>query len=220
MKKRAVIFDMDGTLFDTEPLSFLSWKRLVELGRVDASVLEMFPAMIGKNRATINKMLTDAYGEDFPLEETARLRSVLTKEELDRNGVPMKHFAAQILAALQERGYKLALATSTSAASVEDYMQRTRFDAYLHAIVTGDRVKNSKPAPDIFLLAAERLGVKPEECFVLEDSHNGVRAGHAAGMTVIMVPDLQEVTEEMRRLSAHICKTLEDALHWIDETNR
>lgn len=205
---QAVIFDMDGTLFDTEPVLHRAWVKLVEKGRVPTDILELLPRMVGKNRLTIHRELLAHYGNSFPLDDIYRERDVLIQAELNERGVPLKPGVPEIFDTLRGRGYRLALATSTSAPSVADYMRRTGLAKHFDVIVTGDRVENGKPAPDIFLLAAKELGLTPDRCTVIEDSHNGVRAGAAAGMDVVMIPDIQSATEEMRSLAKHICESL------------
>ena len=207
---QAVIFDMDGTLFDTEPVLHRAWVKLVELGRIPADILELLPHMVGKNRLAIRRELIAHYGETFPLDDIYRERDALIQTELNERGVPLKPGVPEIFGILRDMGYRLALATSTSAPSVADYMRRTGLAKHFDVIVTGDRVENGKPAPDIFLLAANELGLTPDRCTVIEDSHNGVRAGAAAGMDVIMIPDIQSATEEMRALATHVCESLHE----------
>lgn len=216
---RAVIFDMDGTIFDTEAVLLRVWEQLVEAGMISADIFELLPGMVGKIRPAIHQDLLAHYGEDFPLEELYSKRAELITRELDCNGVPLKPGVPQVFESMRERGLRTAIATSTSAGSVADYMRRTGLDRYFDTIVTGDRVTNGKPAPDIFLLTARELGCSPEECIVVEDSHNGVRAGAAAGMRVVMIPDVQKATEEFRRLSYRVCDTMLELPGIVDELN-
>ena len=216
---RAVIFDMDGTIFDTETVLLRVWEQLVEAGMIPADIFELLPGMVGKIRSAIHQDLLAHYGKDFPLEELYRTRAEMIERELDRNGVPLKPGVPQVFEALREKGLRTAIATSTSAGSVADYMRRTGLAPYFDTIVTGDRVTNGKPAPDIFLLAARELGCRPEECLVVEDSHNGVRAGAAAGMRVVMIPDVQKATEEFCRLSFRVCDTMWEVPAIVDGLN-
>ena len=216
---RAVIFDMDGTIFDTETVLLRVWEQLVEAGMIPADIFELLPGMVGKIRSAIHQDLLAHYGKDFPLEELYRTRAEMIERELDRNGVPLTPGVPQGFEALREKGLRTAIATSTSAGSVADYMRRTGLAPYFDTIVTGDRVTNGKPAPDIFLLAARELGCRPEECLVVEDSHNGVRAGAAAGMRVVMIPDVQKATEEFCRLSFRVCDTMWEVPAIVDGLN-
>ncbi|MBE6633423.1 MAG: HAD family phosphatase [Ruminococcaceae bacterium] len=216
---RAVLFDMDGTLFDTEVVLCRVWQKMVDAGSLPADFMGLLPSMVGKIRSAISADLRAHYGADFPVEEIFRQRAELVQKELDLHGVPLKPHVPQIFEELRERGIHMALVTSTSAPSVADYMRRTGFGEYFSTYVTGNRVSNGKPAPDCFLLAAEELGCAPEECLVVEDSNNGVRAGAAAGMRVILIPDIQEPTPEIRELAWRQCRSLAEVTPLVDALN-
>lgn len=208
MKIQAVIFDMDGTIFDTERLLMRSWQESVNRGIVPSGVLEQIPKWRGHTRDEIGAKLRELYGADFPVDLLSQQRREIIQKILDCEGVPLKAGVPQVFEELQEMGIPMALATATSAPSVEDYMRRTGFGRYFDRMITGDRVLNGKPAPDIFLLAAKELGIAPEGCVVIEDSPNGVRAGVAAGMRTVMIPDMEQPDESIRSLLWHCCETL------------
>ena len=114
----------------------------------------------------------------------------------------------ELLKYLKMRGFKIGLASSTREALVRSEISDGGLLGYFDQIIGGDMVERSKPEPDIFLEACRRLGTRPENCYVIEDSHNGIRAAYAAGMHPIMVPDLMEVTEEMKFLAEEILGSL------------
>ena len=114
----------------------------------------------------------------------------------------------ELLKYLKMRGFKIGLASSTREVLVRSEISDGGLLGYFDQIVGGDMVERSKPEPDIFLEACRRLGARPEKCYVIEDSHNGIRAAYAAGMHPIMVPDLMEVTEEMKSLAEEILGSL------------
>ena len=122
--------------------------------------------------------------------------------------------AEHVAALLREHGYRIGMATSTGYNSAMEHLERTNMLSYFspNAIITGDMVENGKPAPDIYLLAAERLGVDPSECIGVEDSLNGVRAIHAAGMRAVMIPDIVEPTPEVEALAWKRCEGLLDII--------
>ena len=213
---RAVLFDMDGTVLDTERLMLWGWEQLIREGYLSEYILEVYPDYCGKTHPEMRRMFFDHYGEDLPLDELYKKRAVHINRRLEEEGMPLKPGVPEIFEELQKRGYKLALATSTGDGVVARNLEMTGYAHYFDAIVTGSMIQNSKPAPDIFLLAAERLGVRPEECMVIEDSHAGVRAGVAAGMRVIMIPDIPRVTDEMRSLAWRICETLHGVADLVD----
>lgn len=204
----AVIFDMDGTIFDTERMLYRAWCELVRQGILPESILEEVPKWRGKNRAEVRKKLSLLMGADFDADALYEKRKQIIFDILDREGVPLKPGVPDIFIQLRAMGYPLALATATNRESVTDYMRRTGYGAYFDSIITGDRVERCKPAPDIFLLAAKELGVAPQKCLVIEDTPNGVRAGLAANMQVVMVPDLEQPDDQLRRQLWHCCETL------------
>ena len=215
---QAVIFDMDGTIFDTERLLLRAWQELVRQGLIPEKVLELLPSWRGMNRREICKRLTELAGGSFSPEPFYAKRRAIMGELLDQEGVPLKPGVPNIFEQLREMGYSMALATATSRESVEDYMNRTGYGSYFDSIVTGDRVDRCKPAPDIFLLAARELGIAPEHCVVVEDSINGVLAGSAAGMRVIMVPDMDQPDESLRSHLWHCCDTLAQIPNLLAQT--
>ncbi len=96
---------------------------------------------------------------------------------------------------------------------------KTKLRKYIDKIASGQEVSNGKPAPDVFLLAAERLGVKPENCLVLEDSKSGIKAGRASGATVFMIPDMFKPDEECLEIANRILKNLGEVISILEEEN-
>jgi HAD superfamily hydrolase (TIGR01509 family) len=130
--------------------------------------------------------------------------------EREKTDLQLKPGAADLLPALKKAGYRLAVASSSPRDMVLTNLGRTGIDSYFDVVVCGDEVSRGKPDPDIFLLAAERLGLLPGDCYVLEDSPNGIRAGHRAGCSVLMVPNMVQPDEEIRELCTGIYGTLSD----------
>ena len=203
---KAVIFDMDGTLFDTERIYRNSW--------IESGVpVELYRKFIGRSAESIDNMLKDA-GFD-PAETVARKRAAVAAK-LEK-GIPVKPGAAEAADGLRRRGIITAIATSTAMSTAEHYLERTGFTGRFDRVISGNRLPNGKPAPDIFLMTAKELGVSPENCVVVEDSENGVRAGHAAGMLTLMVPDMVLPDEELRSLCDGVLDTLNDLIPWLLE---
>lgn len=212
---KGVIFDMDGTMFDTEGLSSLCWKKAGEkLGL--AITDELVESIRGRNPSVIRGMFKDSLGEDLDYDGARRVKHEFFAE-LTANGVPMKKGLVPLLEFLKEEGIPAAVATSTERARAEKMMKSTGVYDYFAAWVCGDAVEASKPAPDIFLEAARRLGRKPEECLVLEDSGVGLRAGVASGCHTIYIPDLAKTTEEDRAGIEAQLADLEEVIGWIRE---
>ncbi len=204
---KTVVFDMDGVLFDTERLCMDCWVQVAgEMGISD--MREVFPRCIGLNGTDTKALILSHYGDDFPYEKYLEKTSVLFRKDIVENGMPVKAGVKELLDFLREQGWSIGLASSTRYESVMRQLQRAGIAEYFSVVVGGDMVEHSKPQPDIYLIACEKLGANPGETFAIEDSPNGVRAAHAAGMKPLMVPDMIAPDEEMRRLSLWIGKDL------------
>lgn len=196
-------------MFDTEKLAMEKWFQVSLEYHVESSD-GFFKKFIGKRSADSAVLLAETYGIDFPSEQFLHRVSELMKEHVTLLGAPHKPGLLELLDWLEAGKVPLAVATSTrldgARKSLGDLQSR------FQALVTGDQVVYGKPAPDIFLMAAERLGVSPRQCLALEDSDYGVRSAAAAGMTVIMVPDLIEPSDEVRGLVQGVCGSLHEVL--------
>lgn len=195
---RAVIFDMDGTVFDTEKIYYKCLSHVASETPLVAELEEVLVAISGMNRADIVAHLKGRYGEEFPAKELFDARDKLVLEQIRTHGLPYKPGFPAVFEALRNKGLKVALATSTHRDRLEWYLSLTGLENAFDWIMTGESVEHSKPEPDIFLQCAQRLGVSPEECVVVEDSRNGVLAGLRAGMRVVMIPDMQRATPDLR----------------------
>lgn len=203
----SVIFDMDGTIFDTERLVLDCWGRIGERHGIPG-IREVFVRCIGTNKVRTQEIVFEHYGKDFPYETFSEESSVLFHEIEEKEGIPVKPGAAELLQYLSENKVPLGLASSTRLAAVTQEMRAAGLYDYFQVVVGGDLLKNSKPAPDIYLMACGRMGVLPENTYAIEDSYNGIRSAHSAGMHPIMVPDLMPATEEMRDLSEAVFEDL------------
>lgn len=211
---KAVVFDMDGVLFDTEVLCMKSWMAVAKRNHLPL-MEEVFPKCIGLNSNDSRRIVLEAYGEDFDYPRFREQAALWQREYLERNGLPVKPGMEEILAWLKTSGYKVGLASSTRSSSVFSHLDQAGIRDSFSAVITGDMVEHSKPRPDIYLLACRELGVEPEEAYAIEDSPNGIRAAHAAGMKAVMVPDMIGPDEEMRRLSTIILKDLGEVLAYL-----
>lgn len=210
----AVVFDMDGVLFDTERLCKDCWIALSKEYEIP-NMEEVYALCIGVNVQATRQIVYENYGKDFPFEEYDRRASEMYNRYIAEHGVPVKDGVRETLEALAKAGVKIAVASSTRREKVLRLLASAGIDRYFTAVVGGDTVTHSKPHPEIFLKACEALGVTPEESIAVEDSHNGIRSAHAAGMAPVMVPDLLPVTEEMRELSAYVAEDMNDACRWM-----
>lgn len=204
---KGVIFDMDGLLIDTESI-YMKCDReiLVDMGYEYDHDLVL--RCIGVNNKTIEEEFLKHYGDDFPIKEFRERVRVGFREYVDQYGLGLKEGVIEILEHFKKEGFKIALGTSTGEATARKNLAITGIIDYFDAIATGDMVEHGKPAPDIFLLAAKKIGLEPKECYVFEDSYNGIRAAHTGGFYAVMVPDILQPTEEIKALTNKICEKL------------
>ncbi len=197
---KAIIFDKDGTLHDTEKVFAEAWHLAAEELQVP-DIETTLRDCTGMNLAAIDEYWTAKY-PDIPFSVYLPRRQFHFNRIIE-DGIPVKEGARELLTYLRENGYRVGLATSTGFAEATDHLARTDMVKYFDegAIITGDMVKNGKPAPDIYLLAAERLGVNPAECIGVEDSNNGVRSIVAAGMRAIMIPDIVSPAADVQAMA-------------------
>ena len=156
------------------------------------------------------------YGEDFPYEEYKAEMAEVFFSHASGGKLAKKPGVEELLKYLKMRGFKIGLASSTREVLVRSEISDGGLLGYFDQIIGGEMVERSKPEPDIFLEACRRLGARPENCYVIEDSHNGIRAAYAAGMHPIMVPDLMEVTEEMKELAEEIFESLYEVVEFLE----
>ena len=216
---KAVIFDMDGTLLDTEKVYRWAWREAAQRMGF-AQVEEALAACTGCNGADTRKYFEQTYADVVDYDAYTVLRNQLYEEAIERDGLELKPGAREILQWLKERGILVALGTSTLPPRVPQNLERAALTAYFDVVVTGDMVHRGKPDPETFLTAAQLLGVAPENCLGVEDSFNGVRALHAAGMYTVMVPDLIPPNAEILALADEVCTTLLNIKTLIEKINQ
>ena len=213
-----VIFDMDGTLLDTEPLYEKSWVDIGERWGLNG-MAEKYPLIVGRSIESICLMMKEWFGEDFDASGFFAERMKCFVELIEKE-IPLKDGCMELLEFLKRQSIPMAIATSTPMYITSSNMQKTGIGKYADAVVTAEAVKNGKPAPDIFLEAARRIGADPLYTVVCEDSINGIRGAHRAAMRPIMVVDRLAPTEETEELCYAICNSLFDVMELIKKENK
>lgn len=212
----AVIFDMDGLLFDTENLAIRFWKEAGAVHRYDMNEGLVIGA-IGMDETDTEKYLLSELGADFPYRLINQGRICMTENHIKKEGIPIKTGVEEILKKLRKNHVPMAVASSTATDIVESHLNLGGIRDFFTVVVGGDKVSRGKPHPDIFLLAAEKLKIKPQDCVVFEDSQKGIMAAHTAGMKSILIPDILTPSEEILQLCFRRYATLNEAIHCLDE---
>ena len=213
---RAAIFDMDGLLLDSERPIRDAWLQATrEFGvAIDET---RYLQLVGRNETDSRALLQDWLGEACSYDAARARAAALIEEALGVDGYAVKAGVTALLQALRQRGVPCVVASSTHRAEVEWRLQQAGLAEHFAGFNGGDEVTRGKPNPDLFLLAAERLGEAPAQCLVFEDSEHGARGAIAAGMSVVIVPDLKRPSDDACAASVAVLASLHDALLHVDD---
>lgn len=211
---KGAIFDMDGLMFDSERLVCSIWQEMMDENGYKFNV-DIFKNTIGLRQDKSKKFYTSLYSEDFDYDGFKIQSRQRFYKRIEKDGVPIKKGLFELLDFLKDNNIKMAVATSTSAKTALKVIKKAGVYDYFDSFVCGDDVKNGKPHPEVFLTAAERIGVPPEECIAFEDSINGIKSAFAANMTTVMVPDFLQPTDEIKPKISLLCKSLDEAIAFI-----
>ena len=213
---KAVIFDVDGTLLDTERIYMQAWKdAAAELGYEIADELLRKTRAINVKEAA--RIFETEIGNGFSYDKTRVVRVRIAEEIIQRESPILKPGVTELLAFLQEKRIRLSVASSTHLKGTKEHLSESGILEPFEVAVGGDMVTKGKPNPDIFLKAAELLHLAPEECLVVEDSPAGIRAAHAAGMKAVLVPDQAAITQEIIEMSDVVLESLLDMPAYVEK---
>lgn len=194
---KGVLFDMDGVILDTEKLYTRFWREAA--GALGYSMTqEMALGMRSLSHEVGERQLKAYLGESVDYQQVRNKRIELMSAFIEENGVELKPGIHELLAFLKENGIKTSIATSSPLDRTKEYLSQVGLVEDFDELVSGHMVEHGKPAPDIYLYAAAKLGLKPEECLVLEDSPTGILAAYRAGCIPVMVPDQDQPDEETK----------------------
>ena len=212
----AVVFDMDGVIFDSERATMNCWIELAD--KYDIKNIEKpYLACTGTTDIRTREIMIEAYGDDFPYDEYAKEASKMYHDRYDGGRLPVKKGVKEILEFLKQNSKKIALASSTKRQTVINQLRDAGILDYFDEIVTGDMVSKSKPDPEIFLLACDKLNVSCKRAYAIEDSYNGVRSAYRGGLRPIMVPDLLSADDEMISISETVKDDLIDVVRYLKD---
>ena len=212
----AVVFDMDGVIFDSERAVINCWKIIADKYGIP-DIEESCIKCTGTTEKKTREIMLYRYGDDFPYDEYKKEASRIYHEKYDDGRLPVKKGVKDILEYLKSHNKKIALASSTRRQVVVQELKDAGFLDYFDELVCGDMVSRSKPEPDIFLKACEVLGVNPTKSYAIEDSYNGIRAAYAGKLMPIMVPDILQADDEMKNLADIILPDLNSVIEYLDK---
>ncbi len=216
MGMEAVVFDMDGLMFDTERVFVEAWDYAGEkIGIGKAGYMNL--KTLGLNKQASEAVWREEFGDAYDVEALRRYAKEFISDYYKNNKVPVKKGLYILLDYLKEKKFRLAVASSSPRWEVERHLQDAGVLSYFETLVCGDMVENSKPAPDIYLAACGQLKVLPKACYALEDSKNGLISAHRAGCVPLMVPDLWQPDEQVRQFVAGIFEDLEKIKEYLEK---
>lgn len=210
---KAVIFDMDGVILDSETICDVVWEMAAREKGLERSN-EVINLCRGTNKNDTNLILKDFYGADFDAEYFLNRSSELFHEVEFSKGIPLMPYAKEALEQLQKK-YRIALASSTRGPTVRRQLGAHNLLDFFETMTTGEMVEHSKPDPEIYLMACKSLGLNPAECIAVEDSFNGIKSAHAAGMKCCMIPDKVQPTQEIKTMCDWVFTDLREFVQCI-----
>ena len=212
----AVLFDMDGLMLDTERIYYRAQQDAASQLGYKASD-ELMVSFVGLSAETCELSMAEAAGERFSISEFHDLWTRLWRGYILSDGIPLKNGLLELLNWLADKDVPRAVVTSSLAYEANLSLSVTGIDNYFDHVVSGDDVEQMKPAPDIYLLAAQRIGVDPEKCIALEDSDAGILSSTAAGMRALMIPDLRQPSENALNTAFTVLPSLVEAKPLIED---
>lgn len=212
---KAVIFDMDGLMIDSERVTFEGYQHI--MSKMGKTITEDFYiTLLGKPIKGIFQRFYDVYGNDFPIESVITDVHQYMAERFETEGVPLKTGLVELLKYCREKGYRTIVATSSNRNRVDKILKSADIEQYFDDSICGDEVTKGKPDPEVFLKSCMKLGVNTDEAVVLEDSEAGIQASYAAGIKVICVPDMKQPEPEYAQKTFMIVTDLNKVKDWLE----
>ena len=213
---KAVIFDMDGLIIDSEEISYACYNSLLEKENLTLSK-ELYTQFLGKSVENGFHLIEDNYHIHIDVEKALIEFKDIMQKMVEERGVPLKDGLIELLDYLQDNNYKTIIATSSNLTRVHQLLDNEIFSRF-DDIICGDEVTNGKPNPEVFLRACEKLGVQANEAIVLEDSEAGIQAAHNANIPVICIPDMKYPEQPYLDMTTDILKSLKQVIDYLKES--
>ena len=211
---KAIIFDMDGLMIDSERVTFERYQEILK-GMNLTMDEEFYKTLLGKPLKGIYQRFYDVYGNDFPIEDVINDVHALMAKRFETEGVPIKTGLKSLLEYLKENNYKTIVATSSNRDRVDTILSQAQITDYFDDSICGDEVTKGKPNPEVFLKSCQKLDVNVDEAIVLEDSEAGIQASYDAGIKVICIPDMKYPEKQYEEKTFKILKDLNDVTEYL-----
>lgn len=211
---KAIIFDMDGLMIDSERVTFECYQeRLKDMNLTMDE--EFYKTLLGKPIKGIYQRFYDVYGNDFPIENVIQDVYQLMAERFETEGVPVKKGLVELLHYLKDNNYKTIVATSSNRDRVDKILAQAKITEFFDDSICGDEVTKGKPNPEVFLKSCQKLGVNVDEAIVLEDSEAGIQASYDANIKVICIPDMKYPEKQYEEKTFKILKDLTEVTAYL-----
>lgn len=211
---KAVIFDMDGLMINSEVVTFECYQKVLEEMNHTIS-REFYVTLLGKNVAWGKARFQEEYGEEFPFDEVIKKVHAMMAHRFKTEGIPLKPGLVELLTYLKENNYKTIVATSSNRTRVDQILSHSGLTQFFDDSICGDEVTQSKPNPEIFVKACGKLGVATDEAVVLEDSEAGIQAAHGGNIKVICIPDMKYPEPQFVEKTTKIVNSLHDVIDYV-----
>lgn len=215
---KAVIFDMDGLMIDSERVTFEGYQTVLAKQNLTMSE-EFYKTLLGKPLPGIFDQFYQEYGKNFPIESVIKEVHAYMAHRFETQGVPLKKGLLTLLTYLKEHNYKTIVATSSQRHRVDTILSLANLTNYFDDSICGDEVAKGKPNPEVFLKSCQKLGVETNEAIVLEDSEAGIEAAYRANIKVICIPDMKQPEDTYQAMTTTILPDLEKVIEYLKSAN-